>query len=95
MKNKILLGISAFALAAILSVNVIISKNASKVDLTLNVLNHVANAQIEIPIDWGDNVCRCNDGICQDGNWISFRPQCAYIAGGASDEACRLAAPSC
>lgn len=97
MKRKIkVIGIISFL--TILLFNMSISTANRQLD-NLNIANLIstpsANAE-DIDVDWSDHVCRCNNGICQDGNMISFRPQCANISPGHStDENCRLASPSC
>lgn len=50
---------------------------------SLNNLFITANADIECHLS--DGYCTCNNGVCQDGNWIGFRRTCGT---GDSDFAC-------
>lgn len=97
MKRKIKV-IGAISFLTIMLFNMSMS-TANRQLNHLNIANLIstptANAE-GIDVDWSDHVCRCNNNICQDGNMISFRPQCAYISPEhATDENCRLARPNC
>jgi hypothetical protein len=95
MKTKIYSVIGTIAFLFFLGLNFIIEKDKATGDLTLIELQQTASADIEIPIDTGDANCVCNDGICQDRNWISFRTYCGTPNGGASDESCSVYSYNC
>ena len=92
VKLKVISAI-CFLSIIVFNMNILIANRPSN---TVNLANLIstqsANAE---DIDF-DHTCRCHNNICQDGNMISFRPQCAYIYPEYStDENCQLAAPSC
>lgn len=95
MKKKIISAVCFLAITFFICLNVIVSENNSAGHLTLNILSQTASADIEIPIDWGDLECVCNDAVCQDRNWISFRSYCGTPSGGASNASCSLLSETC
>lgn len=97
MKKKIkVIGAISFMTIMLFNMSVLtVNRQSDNRNIANLISTPSANAE-DIDIDYSDHVCRCNNNICQDGNMISFRPQCAYISPGHStDENCRLAAPNC
>ena len=85
MKKKIYKYLSVAVIAVAMAVSFQMSRANKDVNITLNNIERTAMAGIEIPMHLSDGYCTCKDGICQDGNWIGFRPTCGT---GDSDFEC-------